>query len=380
MKILNIMFENIDVFKEGVNIDLTAKDRVSDTSQVYQLFDRIYTQKLIGITGPNASGKTTLLRLLQLALNIVVNNFGLNDIELSDGIIKDDTVMRVDFYAQDILYRLESIIGIKKDTLKREYYFKEEIVYRKHKSEITKKDSIKTFEIVVLRRSEMNSESIKFLKPYDSIVTQYIESGPIFVNTLINTNANYFNSSTKSVMSFINLFDNSIEDIMSESENNDLMIKFKNRNSQYIRSTLYDADKYLSSGTIKGSNILNKIAFVMKTGGYLIIDEIENHLHKKLVELLIDLFSDDDVNVNGATLIFTTHYSEIFDTVDRKDNIYVLVRDDKYASILLRYSDIIKRNDIKKSEILLSNYIEGTSPKYEDIFKVKRFLCELVRS
>lgn len=380
MKILTIKYKNIGVFRDGVILDFTAKDRVSDMSQVTQLYETIYTQRVIGITGPNASGKTTLLKLLQLALKIVVRNYGLNDLELSEGILLENTEMTVDFYSKGVFYRLVSTIGIKNVGLHKEYYFKEEVVYKKFKSEIKNKNSINAFNTIELRRSEMDSALKKFLKPHDSIVSQYVEEGPVLMDTLINTNANLYNASTKSVMSFINLFDSSIEDIKSDEESNDLMIKFKNDRDGYIKSTYLDAENYLSSGTIKGSTILNKIAFVMKNGGYLIIDEIENHLHKKLVQLLINIFNDDDINVSGATMIFTTHYSEIFDSVDRKDNIYVLIRDEKFTSIALRYSDIINRNDIKKSDILLSNYIDGTSPKYEDITRVKELLCKLVKS
>lgn len=380
MKILNIKFRDIGVFRDGVTLDFTAKDRVSDSSQVTQLYETIYTQRVIGITGPNASGKTTLLKLLQLALNIVIRNYGLNDINLSDGILQDNTEMIVDFYSKGLFYRLVSTIGIKNDVLNKEYYFKEEIIYKKFKSEIKNKNSINAFNTIELRRSEMDSTLKKFLKPHDSIVSQYVEEGPVLVDTLIHTNANFYNSSMKSVMSFINLFDSSIEDIKSGKESNDLMIKFKNGNNEYVKAAIYEADKFLSSGTIKGNTILNKIAIVMKYGGYLIIDEIENHLHKKLVQLLINIFNDDDINVNGATLVFTTHYSEIFDFVDRKDNIYVLIRDESFTSIARRYSDIIKRNDIKKSDILLSNYIDGTAPKYEDISRVKELLCKLVKS
>lgn len=40
----------------------------------------------------------------------------------------------------------------------------------------------------------------------------------------------------------------------------------------------------------------------------LIVDEIENHFHKTLVENMISLYKDKSVNKNKAALIFTTHF------------------------------------------------------------------------
>jgi AAA15 family ATPase/GTPase len=57
---------------------------------------------------------------------------------------------------------------------------------------------------------------------------------------------------------------------------------------------LFDIVKVLSSGTIKGINFLENTYSVLKNGGYLIIDEIENHMHKKLVQTIIRFFTDPD--------------------------------------------------------------------------------------
>lgn len=65
------------------------------------------------------------------------------------------------------------------------------------------------------------------------------------------------------------------------------------------------------------------VAYSLKTGTDLIIDEIENYFYKILVEILINLYKDKLVNKNKVTLIFTTHYWEILDLFNRGDNIYI---------------------------------------------------------
>ena len=59
-------------------------------------------------------------------------------------------------------------------------------------------------------------------------------------------------------------------------------IKFKNSNKKII-ADLIELSDYLSSGTIKGINILGNLIVTLKSGGYLLIDEIENHLNKNIV-------------------------------------------------------------------------------------------------
>ena len=377
MKLLKIEFENIGIFEKGFTFDLTATDRVTESSQVAKIYKSIYSQNVVAVTGPNASGKTSLLKLLRLAFKIVIHNAGLDDISPINGVIKDGTIMKVDFYNDSIFYRLISTIGIQDQLQDNKYYFKDEIVYSKVKSEVRNKESVNEFEKILLRRSDVTNNKNNFLKPQDSIVSIYTRNDVIYRDTISATNINIYHNRGNDIMPFVNLFDNSIEFIKSNNE--ECEIKFKNNDKKYT-TNLFETENYLSSGTIKGSNLFFTIALVMKTGGYLIIDEIENHIQKKLVQILIGLFTDEEINRFGSTLIFSTHYSEIIDVIDRKDNIYVLVRDQDFVSKVIKYSELVNRNDIKKSEILLSNYIDGTSPSYELIKDVKELLCKLVNS
>ena len=204
----------------------------------------------------------------------------------------------------------------------------------------------------------------------------YAKNNLVCRDTLNLTNFNYYIHEGKEILPFVNLFDDSIESI--ETKNEETKIKFKNIDKVITSHSSLEMEDYLSSGTVKGRTVLALAIAVIYAGGYLVIDEIENHLHKKLVQIIISLFNDPKINKTGATLIFSTHYSEIMDCLDRKDNIYVLIRSKNHLSKAVRFSDEVKRNDLKKSEILLSNYIEGTAPSYENIRLVKELVCELM--
>lgn len=101
MKLLEISFDNIGIFEKGFNFDLIASDRVLDEDQVYNIYNSIYSQNVVAVTGSNASGKTSLLKLLRIAFKIVVDNAGLDDVDLPEGIIRDGTIMSVVFFNRD---------------------------------------------------------------------------------------------------------------------------------------------------------------------------------------------------------------------------------------------------------------------------------------
>ena len=131
-----------------------------------------------------------------------------------------------------------------------------------------------------------------------------------------------------------------------------------------------DLEQYLSSGTIKGIVTFSMAKAVLKSGGYLLVDEIENHFNKEIVTTLIRFFMDADLNRNGGVLIFTTHYPELLDEYDRNDSIYIIRNRGGIAAENL--SDILTRNDIKKSDAYQSGYLQGTTPAYEAYLNLKK--------
>lgn len=76
-----------------------------------------------------------------------------------------------------------------------------------------------------------------------------------------------------------------------------------------------------------------------------------------------------------ATILFSTHYSELLDEFDRNDGIYI-VRNKEGIGVE-NLSNILKRNDIKKSEIYNSGYLRGTVPAYEAYMALKKVLSRI---
>ena len=109
---------------------------------------------------------------------------------------------------------------------------------------------------------------------------------------------------------------------------------------------------------------------VLSSGGYLIIDEIENHFNREIVSTLMRFFMDSSFNKNNGSLIFSTHCPELLNEYDRNDGIYI-VRNRNGISVE-SLTAILKRNDIKKSDAYESGLLDGTTPAYEEYMKLKK--------
>lgn len=129
---------------------------------------------------------------------------------------------------------------------------------------------------------------------------------------------------------------------------------------------------YLSSGTIKGLTVYMAALEIFQNGGYLIVDEMENHFNRELVAVLIRLFQNQKINKKGAVLLFSTHYPALLDEFDRNDNTFI-VRNEGGITIE-NLSTRFQRNDIKKSVAYESDYLNGTAPSYEAIMGYKKYL------
>ena len=111
---------------------------------------------------------------------------------------------------------------------------------------------------------------------------------------------------------------------------------------------------------------------VLGSGGYMIIDEIENHFNRVLVESLIRLFMSKRTNSKGAVIIFSTHYPELLDELVRNDSVFITKNDG--GLYVENLSSLLSRNDMKKSEVYKSNYLGGTAPKYEALEALQRYM------
>lgn len=378
INILNIKFNKINIFEGNIDFDFFANDRVVVEEGTYPLSGSIYANNIISIVGLNAVGKTTLLKIIHFVMEIVINNKSLNEINSTFLTPTDKFSYEVTFFFKNRFHKILSFVERDKDKNEVRIKYINEYLTSIARSNITSKVKLKEL-LIDKELDEHNSDIVRnkldnslklILKEDDSIITMITKENESLVRDMIdNVNLNFLNVKKSVPSEVLNLFDENIDFIKRENEDSDsnLMLKFKNSNGVYSTGNPFIWGELISSGTIKGNSLADMTLEVLKHGGYLLVDELENHLNKQLVKVFIDLFKNKEINKNGATIIFTTHYPEIIDFMNRSDNIYVLIRNlEKRANIEL-LSDLVERDDLKKSDVLLSNYIKGTAPSYEAV-------------
>lgn len=392
LKIIRIEYKNLPIYESNFSVDFFAKDRVSKDESLFHIHNTLYLQNTISFAGLNATGKTTALRLINLAMRIVINNISLNEANSAIyRLLGDNSEMIVTFCNSDTIYQLHSYFAGKGDTNTAGVYysFKEEVLKSKSLKGIKSKKDLLDFDNkkakIVMRRSALDSQAKSILKPDDSIVIMVTRDNDSAVRDVLTENyVNFSPMIGDTPPEVLNAFDENIEFLKTSTSVQDdqksllWLLKFKNNDTVFRIDNPVELNRLISAGTIKGDTIIGLATKVLKNGGYLIVDELENHFNKEIVHVILQLFNNVKTNPHGACLIFTTHYSEILDFIDRKDNIYLTRKKDGIL-YMDKLSNEIKRNDIKKSEIIISGYLKGTAPKYEQIKALKDYVCGIVK-
>lgn len=116
-----------------------------------------------------------------------------------------------------------------------------------------------------------------------------------------------------------------------------------------------------SSGTMKIINFLPLVISTMVKGATLVVDELDSSLHPSAVFSIINAFHNDELNINQAQLIFTSH-NPIYQKakIFRRDEIKFIERN-KDTSVIYNLSDFGTSGEgqVKKSTDIMKNYLTG---------------------
>ncbi|WP_322923050.1 AAA family ATPase [Paenibacillus campi] len=373
MKILRFTVHGLDLFPEGFDFNFVAQQNVTEDNNegLEHLFANMYTHNALALIGINASGKTASLKLISAVLNIFFAHDRLN-IDRHQEVLKGKQITITSyFYTQnEFILKLDSSISKNE---KGEWYFAEEVLYKKKIKSI--KSKLKLFEFnerdFIKKRSLENHEYlVDDLSIFVAELKKEQSTPEVFAVTGF-TNFNFMNIAGNVPLEVIQFLDPSIEYVKAEKmrDTDVIRLKFKSQTSEIEVYPMVALENYLSSGTIKGLNLFAYINHTLKKDGYLIVDELENHFNKAIVRTIIGFFRNEKTNPNGATLIFSTHYPELLDDFDRNDSIYVCRKQNVLSIINLMY--LLKRNDMKKSEVYQSDFIGGTAPDYNAYISLK---------
>lgn len=379
MKILRITVNGLPLFKQELDLLFYTQQRVSEDEKekLYKIKPHYYLHTACAFIGINASGKTSVLKVINLALNILRNE-PINHVE-SRNILGgcENASFKICFFDNKRnICCLETVVKSKKAKAGGYVYsIVEEKLWEKPISSVKSKKYLTDF-TAISPIAVRNTEEAYLPDDVSFIIAQNKKTNDrIDVFSLLSyTNINVLPFTDDIPLEVITFLDPTIERLCFEKIEDKALIhlKFKGE-EELILNNAVELKQYLSSGTIKGIITFSMVKEVLTSGGYLLIDEIENHFNKEIVVTLMRFFMDSGLNKNGSTLIYTTHYSELLDEYDRNDAIYIVRNRNGMTAENLSY--ILKRNDIKKSDAYQSGFLEGTTPAYEAYLRLKKNLA-----
>lgn len=380
MRILRIRVNGLPLYKDSFDVSFCASQRVQNNhlNSVFNLFGNIYVNTVEAFAGINASGKTTALKVISFTSMLL----GATPLSaefvpqiLGEGI---STVFDIDFFVDSKIYHLTSeIIREKNQDGNPKVRIVSERLWAKSITTKINKTNLLDYDGRTPVRVRDNSD--EYLPEDVSImiaVNKQIQNKSIFVDLVMLTNFNLFLPEGDSVPTeIITLLDPTIEYITVENVNDKVITRLKfYRQNEIVLFNPAELNVYLSSGTVKGVRVFSDAVRVLKNGGYMIVDEVENHFNRELVALLLRLFLNKKTNPKGAVLIFSTHYPELLDELDRNDAVFITRSNDGLT--VNNLNTLLNRNDMKKSEVYQSNFLGGTAPKYNALLALQKSIIK----
>ena len=370
MKLLRVCASNYKNCCDNFTIDFIPKERKYSEDIEYELQEideKLYVFNTTAFIGKNASGKTSAIELLNSCYSI------LYDFRLESSYYDFNNVkLTIHFYHEGYIYKYYTELK-SKTASNNKVFFTDQHIYKKEyfKTYVNKIFDDSDFEEITNLGELPEDTSIIFF------ILKKIETRAVYFNCNGNgtdtykqlfQTINHYNISNTTFGKIIKLFDSNIEHLKMVDEKH-FQLTYQNQVLELSDSELI---QMLSSGTTKGLLLYTYVVAALQNGFDLLIDEVENHFHKTLVENILSLFKDKKVNKKHASLIFTTHYCEVLDLFNRRDNIWITKAKDKVyiQNMCINYNI---RPELLKSRQYYNNVFD-TAVNYDDLMAFKKEL------
>lgn len=372
MKLLKVCATNYKNCCDNFTIDFVAKAKKTSEDKEYELqeiADNLFVFNTMALVGKNASGKTSAIELIECCYSI------LSEFRLENQYYNYDNVkLEIFFYHEGFIYKYNTILKADLD-LENKTNFTEQHIYRKkyYKSKVKEIYADIDFEeIDNLGVLPEDTSIVFFVLKKKSTRAVYFNCEGEGINTyrMIFRAMKAYQISKQVLTKVIKIFDDNIQSLEMIDDKHFKLIYRDNIKELSDSELIY----MLSSGTTKGVLLYIFVVAALENGFDLLIDEVEDHFHKTLVENIISLFKDKTVNKKSATLIFTTHYCELLDLFNRQDNIWIAKSDNK-IQLYNMYETYDVRQELLKSRQFYNNAFD-TSVNYEDLMALKKELMK----
>ncbi len=383
--ICQFSFKNFKSYKNETVFDFQAATLAEYENSLLVTENATSLLPVSVIYGPNGGGKTSLLQALSCLINLVVEpiyQLGKNRTPL----IFQHKVINEPFKFDEISCNLPTEFNIYFRTQNNEYRYYISVLNDKIVSEYLQRKSIGAKKPAVIFEREEDQIELGSSISKSSINTEANPKMPYLSFLAINYNIpviaevqkwfesciirNYANQTTeKSILlsdndkfkkSFIIAMNDMGIDITDYAFN-------KEENQFYLKRTINSQIYPLpfaneSEGTKKIFATLPIIMYALIEGRLIIVDELDSKLHPKLLKYIVNLFTNREINKNGAQLLFTCHDMSILkNDVFRRDEIWFAALDENHSSEIYSLYDIRKEDGkrVNHTAAYDRQYLEG---------------------
>lgn len=387
--ILKIEFENFFSIREQVRIDFRAAN--INTTLARELghnlmeWKGVPVLKSVGLFGPNASGKTNILKAINFCCRLILDSHQFNEGTIFsfepfkfDGWQDKPSKFLIDFVCDNVEYEYSFELTRSKVLRESLYHYP---VGRRAKIFVRNADGKYSFGTGVInkpmdvalntsdknlflsRASSMNREIAQ--KLYRYFMNQFL-LGLTNINEMMVLDN--FNTYKRVILKALEICDIDITDIIARKEQipapvaipgqGDIsfqlvdVLKFKtyHRNKKDV---MFDLDLEESSGTRKLFQILIRLLDVVKNRKSIMMDEFDLGLHTRLADFILDLIHASE----GSQLLFSSHNTNLIDVKRlRRDQIVFVNKSEDGATEVYSLYDF---KDFRENMDAEKGYIQG---------------------
>lgn len=387
--ILKIEFENFFSIRDRVRIDLRAAS--INTAQARELSHNVMewkgvpVLKTVGLFGPNASGKSNILKTITFCCRMILDSYLHNEgVTFNfepfkfDGWQKKPSKFLIDFVCEDVEYEYSFELTRERILSESLYYYP---VGRRAKVFVRDADGKYSFGAgVMVKPSDVvtnTSEKKLFLscassmnrdiaqKLYRYFMNQFL-LGLVNVNDMMVLDS--FNAYKKVILKALEICDTDITDIEARKEQMPApvvvpgqmelsyklvdVLRFKTFHRDQ-KDIMFDMDMEESNGTRKLFQILIRLLDVVKNKKSIMMDEFDMGLHTRLADFILDLIHASE----NSQLLFTSHNTNLIDVKRlRRDQIVFVNKSEQGATEVYSLYDF---KDFRENMDAEKGYIQG---------------------
>lgn len=318
------------------------------------------------ILGPNASGKSNVIKAFDFFKRFIVNSFkniqageeiGIENFRLDAESAREPSRFELIFIIGDSQYRYG--FTVTRETVVDEWLYRKACRKRAKEVEIFLREgeSYKVHPTMPLLQDIVNRKMVRPNALLLSAAAQFNDATAVeIIGWLTDTTVMSCSEEDTNWKDALRHFDDPSmrERIVAFAQYADLGIEDIEKTGDIVtsRHNQYDAEGRViqtvtfpfldneSEGTIKYFSLAYPIIDALDNGKPLIADEFDSKMHPLLTERVISLFNSKVTNPHGAQLIFTAHDSNLLSTGSfRRDQIWFTEKDRLGASSLFSLAE-----------------------------------------